>query len=67
VKNSVIVVVVWWRSRRPRSSPRSRSRSTAQGRKVFIVLVIRIQMPPALIIPLYVVLAKYNQVNKLTG
>ena len=34
---------------------------------MFIVLVIRIQMPPALIIPLYVVLAKYNQVNKLTG
>ena len=39
------------------------------GRKVFIVLVIGIQMlPPAgLIIPLYVVLAKYNQVNKLSG
>jgi N,N'-diacetylchitobiose transport system permease protein len=39
------------------------------GRKLFIVLVIGIQMlPPAgLIIPLYVVLAKYNQVNKLSG
>jgi N,N'-diacetylchitobiose transport system permease protein len=39
------------------------------GRKVFIVLVIGIQMlPPAgLIIPLYVVLAKYNQVNRLSG
>jgi N,N'-diacetylchitobiose transport system permease protein len=39
------------------------------GRKLFIVLVIGIQMlPPAgLIIPLYVVLAKYGQVNKLTG
>lgn len=39
------------------------------GRKVFIVLVIGIQMlPPAgLIIPLYVVLAKYDLVNKLTG
>jgi N,N'-diacetylchitobiose transport system permease protein len=39
------------------------------GRKLFIVLMIGIQMlPPAgLIIPLYVVLAKYNQVNKLTG
>jgi N,N'-diacetylchitobiose transport system permease protein len=39
------------------------------GRKLFIVLVIGIQMLPqaGLIIPLYVVLAKYNQVNKLTG
>jgi N,N'-diacetylchitobiose transport system permease protein len=39
------------------------------GRKLFIVAVIGIQMlPPAgLIIPLYVVLAKYNQVNKLSG
>jgi N,N'-diacetylchitobiose transport system permease protein len=39
------------------------------GRKLFIVLMIGIQMlPPAgLIIPLYVVLAKYDQVNKLTG
>jgi N,N'-diacetylchitobiose transport system permease protein len=39
------------------------------GRKAFIVLVIGIQMLPqaGLIIPLYVVLAKYNQVNKLTG
>lgn len=39
------------------------------GRKLFIVLVIGIQMLPAvgLIIPLYVLLAKYGQVNKLTG
>jgi N,N'-diacetylchitobiose transport system permease protein len=39
------------------------------GRKVFIVLVIGIQMLPAvgLIIPLYVLLAKYGEVNKLTG
>ena len=39
------------------------------GRKLFIVLVIGIQMLPAagLIIPLYVLLAKYHQVNKLTG
>jgi N,N'-diacetylchitobiose transport system permease protein len=39
------------------------------GRKLFIVLVIGIQMLPAvgLIIPLYVVLAKYGEVNKLTG
>jgi N,N'-diacetylchitobiose transport system permease protein len=39
------------------------------GRKVFIVLVIGIQMlPPAgLIIPLYVVLARYHLVNALSG
>jgi N,N'-diacetylchitobiose transport system permease protein len=39
------------------------------GRAVFIVLVIVIQMLPqnALIIPLYVVLAKYHETNKLSG
>jgi N,N'-diacetylchitobiose transport system permease protein len=39
------------------------------GRTAFIVLVITIQMlpPNALIIPLYVVLARYDQVNALTG
>jgi N,N'-diacetylchitobiose transport system permease protein len=39
------------------------------GRKLFIVLVIGIQMLPAvgLLIPLYVLLAKYGEVNKLTG
>jgi N,N'-diacetylchitobiose transport system permease protein len=39
------------------------------GRTLFIVLVIGIQMLPAagLIIPLYVVLARYHQVNALTG
>jgi N,N'-diacetylchitobiose transport system permease protein len=39
------------------------------GRKVFIVLMIGIQMLPqaGLIIPLYVVLARYHQVNALTG
>jgi len=39
------------------------------GRKIFIVLVIGIQMLPqaGLIIPLYVVLARYQQVNTLTG
>jgi N,N'-diacetylchitobiose transport system permease protein len=39
------------------------------GRKLFIVLVIGIQMLPqaGLIIPLYVVLADYHQVNTLTG
>jgi N,N'-diacetylchitobiose transport system permease protein len=39
------------------------------GRKAFIVLIIMIQMLPAnaLIIPLYVVLARYHEVNKLSG
>ena len=39
------------------------------GLKVFIVLMIGIQMLPqaGLIIPLYVVLAKYHQVNALSG
>jgi N,N'-diacetylchitobiose transport system permease protein len=39
------------------------------GRKLFVVLVIGIQMLPqaGLIIPLYVVLARYHQTNTLTG
>src|SRR5436305_14827041 len=39
------------------------------GRKLFIVLVIGVRMIPGagLIIPLYVVLAKYHQVNVLSG
>jgi len=39
------------------------------GRKAFVVLMIGIQMLPqaGLIIPLYVVLARYHQVNTLTG
>ena len=39
------------------------------GRKLFVVLVIGIQMLPqaGLIIPLYVVLARYHQVNHLSG
>ena len=39
------------------------------GRKLFIVLIIGIQMIPGagLIIPLYVVLARYHQVNVLIG
>jgi N,N'-diacetylchitobiose transport system permease protein len=39
------------------------------GRKLFLVLVIGVQMLPqaGLIIPLYVVLARYHQVNALTG
>ncbi|HET7568291.1 MAG TPA: carbohydrate ABC transporter permease [Gaiellaceae bacterium] len=39
------------------------------GRKIFIVLVIGVQMLPGagLIIPLYVMLARWHQVNTLTG
>ena len=39
------------------------------GRKLFVLLVIGIQMLPqaGLIIPLYVVLARYHQVNALSG
>jgi N,N'-diacetylchitobiose transport system permease protein len=39
------------------------------GRKIFIVLVIGVQMIPGagLIIPLYVVLARFHQVNMLSG
>jgi N,N'-diacetylchitobiose transport system permease protein len=39
------------------------------GRKLFIVLMIGIQMLPTvgLVIPLYVVLARYHEVNALTG
>jgi N,N'-diacetylchitobiose transport system permease protein len=39
------------------------------GRKIFIVLVIGVQMIPGagLIIPLYVVLARFHQVNVLSG
>jgi N,N'-diacetylchitobiose transport system permease protein len=39
------------------------------GRRVFIVLIIVIQMLPAnaLVIPLYVVLARYHETNRLTG
>ncbi|MDE3024420.1 MAG: carbohydrate ABC transporter permease, partial [Acidobacteriota bacterium] len=39
------------------------------GRKLFIILVIGVQMLPGagLIIPLYVVLARFHEVNTLTG
>jgi N,N'-diacetylchitobiose transport system permease protein len=39
------------------------------GRKAFVILIIGIQMLPqaGLIIPLYVVLARYHQVNALSG
>jgi N,N'-diacetylchitobiose transport system permease protein len=71
VKNSVIVVVAVVAIALALSffAAISLAKYRFSGRKLFIVLVIGIQMlPPAgLIIPLYVVLAKYNQVNKLTG
>ena len=39
------------------------------GRRAFVILIIGIQMVPlsALIIPLYVLLSRYHQVNKLSG
>jgi N,N'-diacetylchitobiose transport system permease protein len=71
VKNSVIVVVAVVAIALALSffAAISLAKYRFSGRKLFIVLVIGIQMlPPAgLIIPLYVVLAKYGQVNKLTG
>ncbi|MFL5942372.1 MAG: carbohydrate ABC transporter permease [Gaiellaceae bacterium] len=71
VKNSVIVVVAVVAIALALSffAAIALAKYRFSGRKLFIVLVIGIQMlPPAgLIIPLYVVLAKYGQVNKLTG
>ena len=71
VKNSLIVVASRSRSRWcSRSSPRSRSRSSASpAASSSSSLMIGIQMLPqaGLIIPLYVVLARYHQVNALTG
>ena len=71
VKNSVIVVVAVVAIALAVSffAAIALAKYRFSGRKLVIVLVIGIQMlPPAgLIIPLYVVLAKYNQVNKLTG
>jgi N,N'-diacetylchitobiose transport system permease protein len=71
VKNSAIVVVATVAIALALSffAAISLAKYRFSGRKIFIVLVIGIQMlPPAgLIIPLYVVLAKYNQVNKLSG
>ena len=56
------------RARVPRGG-RARAATGFTGRKLFIVLVIGIQMLPqaGLIIPLYVVLARYHQVNALSG
>jgi N,N'-diacetylchitobiose transport system permease protein len=71
VKNSVIVVVVTVAIALALSffAALALAKYRFTGRKLFIVLVIGIQMLPqaGLIIPLYVVLGKYNQVNKLSG
>src|SRR5690242_14029703 len=71
VKNSVIVVVATVVISLALSflAALALAKYRFTGRKLFIVLVIGIQMLPqaGLIIPLYVVLAKHNQVNKLSG
>jgi N,N'-diacetylchitobiose transport system permease protein len=71
VKNSVIVVVVTVVIALVLSffAAVALAKYRFSGRKLFIVLVIGIQMLPqaGLIIPLYVLLAKHNLVDKLTG
>jgi N,N'-diacetylchitobiose transport system permease protein len=71
VKNSVIVVVVTVAISMVLAflAAVALAKYRFTGRKLFIVLVIGIQMLPqaGLIIPLYVVLARYHQVNALTG
>jgi len=71
VKNSVIVVVVAVAVSVALAflAAVALAKYRFTGRSVFVVLMIGIQMlPPAgLIIPLYVVLARYHQVNALSG
>jgi N,N'-diacetylchitobiose transport system permease protein len=71
VKNSVIVVLVTVAIAMALAflAAIALSKYSFTGRKLFIVLVIGIQMLPSagLVIPLYVVLARYHQVNALTG
>jgi len=71
VKNSVIVVLVTVAIAMVLAflAAIALSKYRFTGVKLFIVLMIGIQMLPAvgLIIPLYVVLARYHQVNTLTG
>jgi N,N'-diacetylchitobiose transport system permease protein len=71
VKNSVIIVVVTVAIAMALAflAAIALAKYRFSGRKLFIVLVIGIQMLPAagLIIPLYVVLARYHQVNTLSG
>jgi N,N'-diacetylchitobiose transport system permease protein len=71
IKNSVIVVVATVVIALALSffAAVALSKYRFSGRKLFIVLVIGIQMLPqaGLIIPLYKLLANHNQVDKLTG
>jgi N,N'-diacetylchitobiose transport system permease protein len=71
VKNSVIIVVVTlvFSMTLAFLAAVALAKFRFTGRKVFIVLMIGIQMlPPAgPIIPLYVVLARYHETNALTG
>ncbi len=71
VKNSVIIVLVTVGIAMALAflAAVALSKYHFTGRKLFIVLVIGIQMLPGagLIIPLYVVLARYHEVNTLTG
>ena len=71
VKNSVIIVFVTVAIAMVLAflAALALSKYRFTGLKLFIVLVIGIQMLPAagLIIPLYVVLARYHQVDTLTG
>jgi N,N'-diacetylchitobiose transport system permease protein len=71
VKNSVIVVLITVAIALVLSffAALALAKYRFSGRKLFIVLVIGIQMLPqaGLIIPLYVVLARYQEVNKLSG
>jgi len=71
VKNSVIVVVATVAIALALSffAAVALGKYRFTGRKLFIVLVIGIQMLPqaGLIIPLYIVLGKHNQVDKLSG
>ena len=71
VKNSVIVVVVTVAVALALSflAAVALAKYRFTGRKLFIVLVIGIQMlpPTGMIIPLYVLLARYHEVNKLSG
>jgi len=71
VKNSVVIVVVTVAIALALSffAAVALAKYRFTGRKLFIVLVIGIQMLPqaGLIIPLYIVLARHHQVNTLTG
>ena len=71
VKNSVIVVLVTVGIAMALAflAAVALSKYHFTGRKIFIVMVIGVQMLPGagLIIPLYVVLARFHEVNTLTG